>query len=212
MQVKIIIADDHHITLHGLDSFINDFDKYKVIGKANTGSEVIALLQKETPDIILTDIDMPMMSGIELLHVVNANYKNIKVIACTMHTNVRTIKQLISNNIGGIVSKSSMMEDIENCIDSVLNNSRFYSSDISDLLNSNNKKIKSNFCFDIELTKRERQILHLISDECTTNEIAEKLILSNNTIETHRKNLFLKFEVKNVVGLIKKAMEFGLLD
>ncbi|MBN2667602.1 MAG: response regulator transcription factor [Bacteroidales bacterium] len=213
MKKKIVIADDHQITLFGLSSLIKKIGEYEVVCEANSGDDVLEFLKSDKTDIVMTDVDMPVMNGLELLKILKKQNKDQIVVVCTMHTNLWTIKQLINSGVNAIVSKHSITEDIETALCNAVKGKEFFSKDIRELIEQNDKNKKELSKFSVlELTKREKQVLKLISQEYTTNEIAEKLFLSQNTIETHRKNLFLKFQVKNVVGLVKKALEFGMLN
>ena len=211
---SIIIVDDHDITLRGLKDYIEKIDNTEIIGLAKTGKEALKLIEEKSPDIVFTDIDMPEMDGIELLEIIRNRYVHIKVIACTMHVHTWIIQKLINNGIDGIVSKSSIAIDIEKAVEGLNKGKVFYSTDVYEAVMEIMKRPQHQFSEfdDIGLTKREKEILQMISDELTSVEIAEELSLSPNTIETHRKNLFLKFGVKNVAGLIKKAMERMMID
>ncbi|NPD83565.1 response regulator transcription factor [Lentimicrobium sp. L6] len=211
---KILIVDDHDITLHGLSKYIEKIENTEIIGMVKSGKEALELIQKHKPNIIFTDVDMPEMDGVELLKIIRKDFVEIKVIACTMHVQLWVIQKLLHNGINGIISKQSLKIDIEKAIEGVETGKAFYSSDIYEAVLEIMKRPDDYFSkFDeLDLTKREKQVLQLISEELTTSEIADKLSLSPNTIESHRKNLFLKFGVKNVAGLIKKAMERQLIE
>jgi len=137
---------------------------------------------------VITDVDMPEMDGLDLLKTINIDYPVVKVIACTMHINTWVLEKLIKNNVLGIISKSSVKEDIEKAIQGALKGEPFYSQDVYDAIVGGIKnKPKFISKYDrVLLTKRESQVLKLIADELTTSEIAAKLCLSINTIETHR--------------------------
>ncbi len=211
---NIVIIDDHDITLDGLVSYIGKLKNCHVVGKATSGKEALDIIAANKVDLVITDIDMPEMDGFELLKILKLDFPETKVIACTMHINSWVIQKIINSNTQGIISKHSVKQDIEEAIRGALNEEPFYSKDVySSILNSiKNPAMTHSKYDDIALTKREKQILNLIANELTTNEIAEQLSLSPNTVESHRKNLFLKFDVRNVVGLIKKAMERMLID
>ncbi len=211
---KILIVDDHDITLHGLAKYIEKIENTIIIGKVKSGKEALEQIEQHQPDLVFTDVDMPVMDGVELLKIIRKDFVNIKVIACTMHIQLWVIQKLLHNGINGIISKQSLKIDITRAVDGALSGKAFYSADIYEAVLEIMKKPVGYFSkFDeLDLTKREKQVLQLVSDELTTSEIADKLCLSPNTIETHRKNLFLKFGVKNVAGLIKKAMERQLIE
>jgi len=212
-MTNIIIADDHDITLHGLVNVVGKIDGINVVGKAKSGLEVIEILKQAKADIIITDIDMPDMDGIELLKKINQKYPEIKVLACTMHLNTWTLQKLIKHNIAGIISKHSALNDVKTAIQNTLKEKAFYSQEVADVINNIAiNKAQTNSKFDkIHLTSRETQILENISQGLTSTQIADKLNISINTIESHRRNLFLKFDVKNAVELVRKAMEKGLI-
>ena len=212
-MTKIIIADDHDITLHGLVNIAEKIEGIDVVGKAQTGIEVLEILKTTAADIILSDVDMPDMDGLALLKIINSKHPHIKVLACTMHINSWTLNKLINNNVAGIISKHSVLNDIEIAIERVKNNELFYSEDVKNIIAGLfSKKQPTHSKYDeIHLTKREKQILSFIAKEYTSAQIAAQLNISDSTIESHRRNLFLKFDVKNSVGLIRKAMERGMI-
>ena len=211
---KILLVDDHDITLHGLSVYSEKVNNTQVVALAKSGIEALEWLSRTPVDVVITDVDMPEMDGLDLLKTINIDYPVVKVIACTMHINTWVLEKLIKNNVLGIISKSSVKEDIEKAIQGALKGEPFYSQDVYDAIVGGIKnKPKFISKYDrVLLTKRESQVLKLIADELTTSEIAAKLCLSINTIETHRKNLFLKFGVRNVVGLVRRAMEQDLVE
>lgn len=214
MKTKLLLVDDHDVTLHGLSIYSEKVKNSEVVGKAKSGVEALELLSNTSVDIVITDVDMPEMDGLDLLKVINKEYPHIKVIACTMHINSWVLQKLIKNNVSGIISKSSVKQDIDKAVAGALSGEPFYSKDVYDAIMGgmrNNKRFISKYD-QVLVTKRESQILTLIADEMTTSEIADNLGLSINTIETHRKNLLLKFGVRNVVGLVRRAMEQGLVE
>lgn len=213
-ETTIIIVDDHDITLFGLANYIERIENAVIIGKASSGKEALTLISQQKPDIVFTDVDMPDMDGIELLQIIRRDYSRIKVIACTMHIQLWIIQKLMNNHVDGIISKKSMKSDVLEAFNGALSGKAFFSPDVYEAVMEIMRRPQHQFSEydEFELTRREKQVLQLIADELTTNEIAEKLFLSPNTIETHRKNLFLKFDVKNVAGLIRKAMERMLIE
>jgi DNA-binding NarL/FixJ family response regulator len=213
IKPTVIIVDDHDITLFGLNNYIKQTGKLDIIGLARNGHEALELIKIQKPDIVFTDVDMPEMDGIELLKIIREQYTQIKVIACTMHVQLWIIQKLLSNMVDGIISKNSMTLDVSLAIDGALTGKAFFSVDILAAVMEVQNKPGYQFSEfdDVVLSTREIEILKMISEELTTVEIADKLYISSNTVETHRKNLFLKFGVKNAAGLVKKAMERHLI-
>ncbi len=203
-MIKLIIADDHQVFLDGIIELISKEDHIEVMGQANTGKQVLELLQTNTPDIILMDINMPEMDGIETTQMVKQKYPELKIIMLTMHETHQYIRKLLETGVDGYLLKTTSKNELIEAIKTVMDGKNYYGKAVQDtFMNSfNSNKVVS----DIKLTRREKEILELICEELSTNEIAEKLFISAYTVETHRKNLLSKTGSKNVAGLVKFAM------
>lgn len=211
-KLNLIIADDHQLTLDGLINIISKNQNINIIRTAKNGSEVIKILESENIDIIIFDIDMPVMDGIELSNVVSKKYSNIKMLTVTMHTEPWVIKKLLKNNVKAIVDKTDSSEEIEKALCAVIEGNTYYCDSIKNKIFDNltpNKVEQKSFL--INLTNREKEVLQYITDGLTSSEIASKLFISTSTIESHRANLLLKFGVKNVAELIKKAIDMNFI-
>lgn len=209
--LKIAVADDHQIVIDGIVTMVQDDDRIKFVGSAHNGKEAIFLLQKKKVDVLLLDINMPGMDGMEALKEIRKTDKKTKIIALSMIGEMGIIQQMMNDGANGYVLKNEGKDALIKAIFSVYNGEHYFSEEIRDLANNKIQKDNSIIKFPL-ITRREKQILKCIVDEMTSSEIAEKLFISFNTVETHRKSLLLKLGVRNSVGLVKKAILMGLLE
>lgn len=203
---KIIIVDDHSITLTGIKSIIETICFVEVVGTGNSGKEALEILATKKTDIIITDVEMDDIDGIELSNIVKNKFPHIKIIAVTQHSEKWIIEKLIKNNVDAIILKSKTdKEEIIKALKKIGSGEKYYSNEIKDIF----IEIR-----DIEnsiphLTIREKEILTLICQEHTIREIGDTLHIAASTVETHRKNLFIKMKVKSQSGLVREAIRFG---
>ena len=209
--IRVAIADDHQIILDGISSLLASEEKIEIVGLAHHGKEMKEILNSTEVDVILTDIKMPICDGLELTKWVKEHYPGVKMIALSMFHSTSLIKKLLKAGIDGYILKNTGKEEMIMSIYSVMKGNPYFSSDISEkvmrsmMLNS--KSEEESDVLPISLTKRELEILELIVEEHTGPEIAKKLFISINTVETHRKNLLAKLKVKNTAGLVKYALQ-----
>lgn len=207
-KIKIIVADDHQVIIDGMEAIINNTDNLTFSGGALNGHQVIELVESEPIDMVLMDINMPEMDGLECTAYLNKHYPNIRVIALSMHDNPRLAKRMIKNGAFGFLLKNSNKENILKAIDEVSVGKNFFDPQLmSTFFDAANKKSSSSFGKKDLLTKRELEIIELICQEKTTGEIADQLSISTHTVESHRANILLKLELKNSVGLAKWAIQ-----
>jgi DNA-binding NarL/FixJ family response regulator len=213
-KLNIVIADDHDFIIQGIRNYFSAYDNYNIVGNAMNGIEALKIIENNHVDILITDVDMPEMNGIELAVKVKEFNPEIKIMAITMHIESWILKKLSTVGIEVILSKNTNCIEMNNALDALLNNRGYISPDIKDAIIesalSNNKQTKIN-TFTIKLTDRETEVLKLVAEELSNAEIASKLFISINTVETHRKNLFLKLGAKNSIGLVKAAIERNLI-
>ncbi len=217
MSIKVFIIDDHKILV---DSFTDHFKYLKdieVIGFALSGCEAIETLNPKeinvSPDIVLQDIDLEDMTGIECATALLKLNPDLKIIGVSSYTESVIVKKLLKAGAKGYLSKATDIENLETAIRQVYSGESYIGDYISKSLlaeETGDKKGGRKPIIPI-ISDREKDVLLLIGEEMNTNEIAEKLFISANTVMTHRKNLLLKFDVKNSVGLVRKALEFGLI-
>ncbi len=213
MKYNLIIADDHKMFLDGLLSIFESEKAYNILLTAKNGAQVakyVGINSNEQIDLIITDITMPEMDGIALTKVLKEKNSNLKILAVSMHTNPDMIDTLIESDVDGYVPKNAEKKELLKAIETILKGDKYFSREISDIFMKNrfSKKEKEN----IKLTKREIDVITLIAQEFTTQEIADKLFLSKHSIESYRKNLIAKLGVRNLAGLTKHAIKMKYLD
>jgi DNA-binding NarL/FixJ family response regulator len=207
-MIQLAITDDQVIILNGLQKILADVQNIRITGVYNNGDELLEGIAKEQPDVLLLDIQMPGKSGIELAAIITKQYRNIKIIALTNIDVVAQIKKILQQGVMGYLLKDASSETIINAIETVYGGEQYIQEQLRQLLlsslsASNSKQI---------VTRREKEILQLIVDEFTNQEIADKLFLSLRTVENHRNNLLQKLDVKNTAGLVKIAIQEGLVS
>lgn len=211
-KIKIIIADDHTMFLQGIVSLLESEENIAILGKAENGNEVFKIMENSIPDIILLDISMPEMDGIEVSKIVKQKYPLVKILIVSTHSNTQMIAKLIRIGIDGYLLKNAEKKELLHAIQTIQNGAVYFCKEAAEKNDENNSKMKSEILQITELSSREKEILVLIAQEFTGNEIAEKTNISLNTVNTHRRNLLSKLNVKNTAGLVKYAIEYGLLD
>jgi len=222
MPLRIFIADDHQLFIEGVKALLRDVNDVKIVGEAENGQKLLELLEKEKCEIVLMDVNMPVMSGVETTRRIRDKYPDIKVLALTMFDDTLHISEMIKAGAAGYLLKNAGKEELLDAIMKVSRGEKYVSNDVSvkiiERMFSNDQSAETqggsnnNNSRKPELTKREMEIIKLIAQEMTNAEIAAKLNNSPMTIITHRKNLLRKLGVKNTAGLIKYAMQHGLLD
>ncbi len=207
-EIKLIIADDHPIFREGLRQIIEKDNKIKIIGEADNGAKALELITEKKPDIALLDIDMPKLTGLEVLKQVAD--MPVKVVFLTMYSEEDIFDEAMGLGIKGYVLKDSAVNDILECISSVSEGNYFISPSMSNLLLKRRQKLaelrKTTPMLD-NLTPTERKVLRYISQNKTSKEIADILFLSHRTIENHRTNISNKLNLRGSHSLIKFAIE-----
>jgi len=204
-MIKIAIAEDHKLVINGLQKFFETSHEIEIIGTYLNGELLLEGLQQQQPDILLLDIQMPGKSGIELAGIVHKKYPAVKMIALTNIEILYQVKKMMRQGCMGYMLKDVDADTLFSAIHRVYNGELVIHDKIKSQINSSFFNNKPNQ----QITQREIEIIQLIAEELTTNEIADKLFLSHHTIENHRNRILLKLDVKNTAGLIKKAMENG---
>lgn len=208
MSIRILIADDHRVFIDGMKAMLKEISGLEVIADAENGAQLIEQAGLHKPDVILTDIQMPVKDGIEATKEIHKLFPQIKIIALTMLNESMFIKKMLEAGASGYVLKTIDKEELINVIRKVAVGEKHFSAEVTAQL-MNNFSQKSPL--DI-LTKREKEILGLIAQGLTDKEIAEKVFLSPLTVTTHRKNILSKLGLKNKVELTRFALENKLIS
>jgi DNA-binding NarL/FixJ family response regulator len=206
-QTRILIVDDHQMFLDGIKTLLAKEKNLNVAAEALSGEGALSVLEKQKIDLVITDISMPGMSGTELTRIIKKDYHEVKVLVLTMYNDREIIHEIAMTEAEGYILKNSGKKELINAINRIIGNSTYYSNEVIAIMTENyvqKEKIKEKTH---ELSDREKEIISLVCQELTTNEIAEKLFLSPLTVETHRKNILRKTNIKTIVGLIKFAIE-----
>lgn len=205
-KIKIIVVDDHPMVIEGMKAMLNQIRYVELCATASNAYEAMEKVKENQPDLVITDINMPEISGVELTSKLKKEFPNLKIIGMSTFNERSYIAQMIQNGADGFLVKSASKEEIETAISSVVDGKMHLSSDAG-MSTSEQKELKNQ----PTLTSREKEILTLISEGFTNPQIAEKLFISLYTVETHRKNLLSKFKTNNTASLIKIAATNGLL-
>ncbi len=197
--ISTLIVDDHQLFLDGLNTVLSQQEDITVICRTTSAKEALEFIKHSPPDLVITDIAMPEMNGIEFIKLVKELYPSIKILVISMFQNMHSYE-----NIDGYLLKESSMDRVlETVRGIVLRNETFYDFKESPIEIYDFK--------DHILSPREKEIIQLISEELTSDEIADKLSISRHTIDAHRKNIFIKLNVKNIAGMVKKAIHLGVI-
>lgn len=211
MKVKISITDDHLVVLKGIESLLQDEDWLNIISIQENANSTIENFSVNLPDVLLLDINLPDINGIELTKKLMSTYPDLKIIALTNHEDLSFVKRIISNGASGYILKNAHKEEILEAIKTVINGEKYFQSKLQNKLLNQSLGQFENSALKPKLTKREKEVLKAIADELTTKEISELLFISPKTVESHRMSLMSKLGAKNSVGIVRIAIEKQLL-
>lgn len=205
--MKILLADDHFLVLDGLEVLLSTFDFVEKTKSALNYMELKNILEEEHFDVLLLDIHFGKHDGRTIIQEIKQLMPDMKIVALTSHSDSVTIKSSVNAGFDGYLLKIDGREEIEKALKAVMNDEKYFSPKTQQVFfETQTSKTKT------ELTEREKEILQLIVQEKTTKEISEQLCLSEKTIETHRASIMQKLEVKNIAGMVKKAIMQGLAE
>ncbi|MBU1367937.1 MAG: response regulator transcription factor [Bacteroidetes bacterium] len=214
-KIEVLIADDHQMVAEGIKTLVEFDGEMEVKYIAPHGRELLRLLNFTEPDIVLMDIDMPVMNGLEAMQQIHKNFPETKVIILSMHEEKGLVKKMTDAGAKGFLFKNSEKEELIWAIKTVLNGRTYFTSKLT--LNLINQSTSGNISDGPDkiiatLTEREIEILKWIADGLSNKEIGEKLFISHRTVDTHRTNLMKKLEVNNIAGLIRYALKNGFVN
>jgi DNA-binding NarL/FixJ family response regulator len=205
-KIKLIIVDDHPMVLEGLRAMMNQIGYVNLMATANNAYEAMELIKIHQPDMILTDINMPEISGLELAKKIKTDFPHIKIIGMSTFNERSYITQMIQNGADGYLVKNAGKEEIEKCLLAVEDGKMYLSVDVN--LNTAERKELSEIPV---LSSREKEVLGLIAEGFTNQQIAEKIFISPHTVDSHRKSLMTKLNANNTAVLIKQAAKFNFI-
>ncbi len=210
IKIKIAIADDHQLFREGLIGLLNKYESFEVVADVDSGKTLLAYLEREeAPDILLLDLTMPEMDGFTVLQRLKKSYQDIRTIVISMHDDGNYIVKCVRAGAHGYVLKNADEEELVTSIHKVFNGEKYFNTKISAKI-FDNMSVEASF--PEKLTKREVEVLQLISEGLTTKEVAQQMFISTRTVETHRANMMKKLNVKNTAELIKRSAQLKLID
>ena len=212
MSIQIILAEDHKITREGLVSMLEDQPDMEVVGEAGNGREAIRLAQELSPDLVIMDVTMPDLNGIDATRVITSTPKNTKVIALSMYSDKQFVQGMMQAGASGYLLKDCAFDELVHAIRAVFKGDTYLSPGIAGIVVEDyvSKLSRSASSASSVLTRREREVLQLISEGKSTKHIATKLAISVKTVETHRRQMMGKIGIRTVAGLTKYAIREGL--
>lgn len=209
----ILVVDDHQIIRDGIRFYFEEDKEFVIEDEAENGLKALELLKEKKYDVVLTDINMPEMDGVELMKSIKENYSDQKVLVLSMFNEAAYINKMIANGANGYVLKKSNKAELVKALKTVLSGQDHYSEEVYKTIVGNiaGRKPKERLSLETDLSNREKEVLVLIAGEYTNQEIADKLFISIRTVETHKRNLLEKTGCKNIAGLVMYAVERNLV-
>ena len=207
---SLLLVDDQSIFLDGIESLLERLPEVRVVGKAHNGQDAVRLSAELKPDVVLMDINMPHMDGIEANKRIRKASPATRVIVLSMYGHREFVLELLDSGVGGYLLKTTGKTELAEAILTVARGGQYIAQELRDLAATRDKHTDRDGELNYgALTKREVEVVKLIMQERTTQEIADQLFLSSATVETHRRNIMHKLDVRNTAGLVKYAMERG---
>jgi DNA-binding NarL/FixJ family response regulator len=211
-KIRILLADDHPLVRSGLIKLLEPFKEFIIIGEASDGEEAVAMTKKLEPDVVVIDLSMPKLSGVEATKIIRKNFPSAKVLVLTMYDNEEYVYQILKSGAGGYMLKNSGRDELAAAIRAVARGDRFFSPRVSEIVmeaylrKSEGRNDLPTAGDDLPLTKREKEILYYIADGLNNSQIGEKLFISARTVETHRTNIMQKLDIHDAANLMRFAL------
>ncbi len=206
-MATVVVAEDHPIVREGIRAFLTQTTEHEIVAECGDGIAALELVKEHRPDVLITDLRMPGLDGLEVVRRVHQGFPNTAVVVLSMYSSDSYVSLAIRNGALGYVLKNTYIKDLNDAIVSALNGARFVSKGLSGRTQRESIPVDR---YEL-LTIREREILQLVGDGLTASEISEKLSISPRTVEKHRSNLMHKLEVKNYADMIRFALQRGLI-
>ena len=207
-DIRLLLVVDHHIVLDGIKALLDEVEGFDCIATADNGQKALDMLNVFDVDVVLMDIDMPIMNGMEATKRIKKEYPKVRVISLTQHSERGMVQKLLDCGSDGYLLKNIAQDELTTAIRRVYNGENVFSSEVTMRLEG--KAVEKNASgIDVELTEREIEILSLISEGLSSKQVGEKLFISPRTVDTHRTNLMNKLDIHNIAGLIRFALKNG---
>ena len=214
-MIRVMIADDHNMFVEGIESILEGIENIQVVAKCYTGPEVFEKIQNTPVDVVLLDINLPGMNGLEVCQRLSKEYPEVKVLALSMHNEESFVTEILKYGAQGYILKNTGKKELISAIEMVNNGQSYFSEEVTETImkslvnqRAGNKKTAM---LTPKISRREKDVLELIMKEYTTQEIADTLFISLKTVESHRRSLLTKLGVRNTAGLVRVAIENQLM-
>lgn len=217
-KIRIVLADDHELVRSGLMKLLETYKDLTVIGEAGDGLEAVEKTKMLNPDVLIIDLSMPKLSGVEATKIIRRECPNVAVLVLTMHQNEEYVYQIFKSGAGGYILKDAGKDELAAAIRAVARGEKYFSSRVSQImvngfLRKTSARDESTSSamegLNVSLTKREKEVLSLIAEGLNNLEISEKLFISPRTVDTHRTNIMQKLNIHDAANLVKFAIEHG---
>lgn len=209
-KIRLLLADDHALIRAGFKSLLGRNENFDIVGEAEDGKELIEMTAKLMPDIILADINMPNLSGLEAVGQLIKSYPQIKYIILSMHEEHEYIMNALKIGVSGYILKNVELSELEKAILTVHKGGRYFSAVVTNLLVNSRHRHESDILE--EISPREKEVLELVANGKSTKQIADQLSISTRTVESHRINMLKKMKVSNSAELVKKSLELKIIS
>ena len=209
-KIRLLLADDHPLIREGFKSLLSKNERFEIIGIAENGKELIEYTKTLFPDVILTDINMPVMNGLDALQQLANDHTHVKLIVLTMHEEREYIMNALKIGVHGYLLKNIERLDLEKAIITVFEGGKYFSPIVTNILAESVTRSEHNTTLG-ELTAREKEVLDLVAQGHSTKQVADKLGIGARTVESHRVNMLKKLKVGNTAELVKKAIEMKII-
>ena len=216
-KIRILLADDHTMIRTGIATLLQSIKEFSIVGEAEDGEDAVQKTSELRPTVVVIDLSMPKLSGIEATRIIKKRYPETNVLVLTMHENEEYVYQILKSGASGYVLKSAGKDELAEAIRAVARGERFFSPRISQLMAEGYVKrvekggpdaVKG----DVPLTRREREILALVANGLTNQQIADQLFISPRTVDTHRTNIMQKLDIHDLANLVRYAIEHGIIS
>lgn len=214
-RIKILLADDHRIFRDGIKSILSENDFIEIVGEASGGGELLAMLKTSKPDIVIVDITMPGLSGIEVSRQISGLYPDVKIMILSMHTEEEFVVNSVKAGAKGYLPKDTSKEELLDAVKTIYEGGEYYSKLVSDnFMKSYLKRIKTgqDLTENGDLTQRETEILRLCASGVSNKEIADRLFISTKTVDAHKNHIMHKLKLKNTAEMVLYAVKHKIIE